>query len=827
MSSPEHIAALPTLSYSKSKWHNRISSIVETGTEYNSPTRTSFLVPPGSGGSPRVRGHYVSLDQVITDGSRLNFCVERLYSNGGNSSSSTLGEGNADRLSKLSPDLSSEGRYPSGYGTYPPTPDYGLKTVETDFLKTPSPSFFPRGLSRLHKKHPFSQWFETPKWKTFAVHTLFCLLAYPFLLIFVIIAKGRTLFWTRVAVGVGCGITGVLLGISLVGLARTHLEAAAWATVIHQSRFHDHPGVRLKDIAPLAEDPVSAYNGLGLLWKRHRYPGTARKNRIHYDARPWSIHIILFLILVAVSGFLPFIFGRLVNIDTEVKSQREKYHEARIKGDISDADIARAANLTPAFNDFRITWTIAPYSNRGGLPPVVEFPWKSVWDENKYDTIYFSETTQSQLQSNGSGFGTFITDALPAAKNLNTLASVSSLQAGFSPGNIVRQPRWGIRIKCTKLPDAQNNITNLSRTYVFLPNDMVQNLVDYFQKPFPTDFGPPALESGDQDWPPNVDRSKTLTVISFYDNGVNHAYFSKPMYGMGNDDTSFVSLEVVLIRLNTTLASQGEFAIKARPLPDENGTTTYIGYDAAVCVEVFEPWVVEVYNNTAGAPTTVRIVEKTNVVGDFNTDNIRENMQGKPISDPNTRRNLTSKRIQPVYVAAHQNGINQISKDNGRDSYYVPSTIAISYTDGEGPYGYTSLSADKFATAKASADANNTLPYFVGSGSIVARIYPDHVLAFAHIEQLVITLVVLFVLGSIAALFVPRLPMNVPRRGFELYSWFAAFYADELVGCGKGGAASKIPGQGAPCQVGLSIGRRMRIEEIEQHIGDIRFRYVS
>lgn len=121
------------------------------------------------------------------------------------------------------------------------------------------------------------------------------------------------------------------------------------------------------------------------------------------------------------------------------------------------------------------------------------------------------------------------------------------------------------------------------------------------------------------------------------------------------------------------------------------------------------------------------------------------------------------------------------------------------------------------------------LPYFAGTGSIVARIYPDRVVASASIQPvyMVTTLVVLFVLGFIAALFVPRLPLNAPRRGFELYSWVAAFYADELVGVGKSGA---IPGeqmQGAPGQVGLPIGRRMEIEEIEQHIGDVRFRYVS
>jgi hypothetical protein len=90
---------------------------------------------------------------------------------------------------------------------------------------------------------------------------------------------------------------------------------------------------------------------------------------------------------------------------------------------------------------------------------------------------------------------------------------------------------------------------------------------------------------------------------------------------------------------------------------------------------------------------------------------------------------------------------------------------------------------------------------------------------------MILALVILFILGFMAALFVPRLPMNAPRRGFELYSWIAAFYADELVGVGKGGAIPSEQMQGGAG--GLPIGRRMAIEEIEQHIGDVRFRYIS
>ncbi|KAF9448401.1 hypothetical protein P691DRAFT_669523 [Macrolepiota fuliginosa MF-IS2] len=818
---------LPSLSYSRSASasrngpnHGRVSSYGEIGTEYNPPQRGSTLVAP-----TRVRGHYVSLDEAIADNSQPDF---HPYATGrGNTYDSTLSNNDYDP-SKLSPNHHDS--YGYNYNSY--ASKGPVTSTETDFLKTPSPSLFPNGLPKPRKQHPFSQYYEAPQWKLFAIHLLLCLLAYPFLLIFVIIGRGRTLFWTRVAVGAGCGVVGFLLGLSLIGLARRHLEATAWATVIHQSRYHDHPGMRLKDIAPHAEDPVSAWNGFWLLWTRHTYPGTARVNRAHYDARAWSIHVILFLVLFGISGLLPFIFGRIVLIDTQVKNQLENYYETAIKGDIAAPDIARAQNITATFNDFRLTWTLAPYSSHGGLPPVVDLQWMDPSNTSQVDRVYFSETTNSQLQPNGSGFGTFETSVLtPSLDAQKSETSVSMLQAGLSPGNIVRQSKWGIRIRCTNLPDAGNNILpiskNLSMTYVFIPKDTVGTLLDYYQKPFPDGIPPATLVSGDQDWPSNVNQNKTLYAANFYNNGVNHAYWSKPLYKMGADDTGFVSLEIVLIRLNTTFAAQGSFPIRGDPIPDINGTATFVGYDAAVCIEVFEPWVVEVYNSTVGTPTTLRIVEKGNAVGDFSTGGVGEKRMGKQLvtNDNGTdvdgvRKTLLSKRIQDVYVAAHQNSVNQIIKDNGRDSFYVPSPIAISYTTGQGAYGYTSLSASMFEKAKALADANNMLPYFAGSGSILARAYPDRVLASAYMDpkQMIIALGVIFVLGLVATLFVPRLPMGVPRRGFELYSWVAAFYADELVGAGLGGAQGHI---------GLPIGRRMEIEEIEQRVGDVRFRYVS
>ena len=90
----------------------------------------------------------------------------------------------------------------------------------------PSTSIFGK-FPKLPARHPFAKNFEVPRWRKLAIHTGLCALSYPFLLIFVIAGRGQTLFWSRLFVGAGCGILGVMLGISLMNLARGVLEAAS------------------------------------------------------------------------------------------------------------------------------------------------------------------------------------------------------------------------------------------------------------------------------------------------------------------------------------------------------------------------------------------------------------------------------------------------------------------------------------------------------------------------------------------------------------------------------------------------------------------------
>ena len=93
-------------------------------------------------------------------------------------------------------------------------------------------------------------------------------------------------------------------------------------------------------------------------------------------------------------------------------------------------------------------------------------------------------------------------------------------------------------------------------------------------------------------------------------------------------------MENILVRLNTSFAPYGTFGTKGVPVPDENGNDTFIGYDAVDCLELYEPWVLEVYNSTVGFPSSMRIVDKAAEIKDMNTEKLKEKRLGPPVFDP-------------------------------------------------------------------------------------------------------------------------------------------------------------------------------------------------
>lgn len=150
--------------------------------------------------------------------------------------------------------------------------------------------------------------------------------------------------------------------------------------------------------------------------------------------------------------------------------------------------------------------------------------------------------------------------------------------------------------------------------------------------------------------------------------------------------------------------------------------------------------------------------------------------------------------------------MNQLNKDTARGSRYVPSPMVnvvpfycsvsimttkilpffvqvLSFTDGDGPMGYTQLSETRYATSLAFARAVDVLPHLAGSGLSVARRYSDKIVADVSLANTPLGLIIAAVLfmGIISGIFVPRLPFEIPRRGFDMFSWMSAFYAGEVM----------------------------------------------
>jgi hypothetical protein len=106
------------------------------------------------------------------------------------------------------------------------------------------------------------------------------------------------------------------------------------------------------------------------------------------------------------------------------------------------------------------------------------------------------------------------------------------------------------------------------------------------------------------------------------DNGVAHSFHSRTTVA-ASAGSGWIGTEIVLVRLNNSYTHDAKFPVwSEETIVDDSGFTSRIGYDAVVCVEMYEPWVVEIYNSSLGVPTTMGIIGKS-ASTDFETDDGR------------------------------------------------------------------------------------------------------------------------------------------------------------------------------------------------------------
>ena len=328
----------------------------------------------------------------------------------------------------------------------------------------------------------------------------------------------------------------------------------------------------------------------------------------------------------------------------------------------------------------------------------------------------------------------------------------------------------------------------------------------------PTEFMKPDLDVLHTNIPSNIDLSKISSIGEFLSapsrspvpnsraaavgtSPVTALRLNSPTTHHVTTDQGWITVETVFVQLNTSLTPSGRFPVYRNELSPSLGGPVTVGCDAAVCVKKYEPWIVEAYNTSTGSSFTLRIVEKQNGSTSLLPSGI---IQGARIVGTRYL-NATGKdfMFSTVYNASVDR-VWEVTKNQGNKSTprYSPTptvgptvppcttsfltrpiTQIVSFTEGTGLRGYVELSPDRFAVFRARSDAVNVLPYLVGSGPVVAQFYKDETLAYTAYKpwQMVALLVLVLTLGTIGELFVPVLPLNIPRRGFGLYSWLALF----------------------------------------------------
>lgn len=687
------------------------------------------------------------------------------------------------------------------------------KRFSTALPSTPLPrSPVPRGLTG---GRGWLERFEPAPTLPLVIHTVLCLVSFPIVMYLTPLADGLAMFWTRVIVGGICGLVGLSLGVSLLDLSRRGIEAALWATIIHESMDEGMGGVTLQELDYHTANPESPWAAILLLYRRwFKHRGTGRSKRRQYDAAPWSLYIVLFLFTATVAACLVFVFGRVVDIRARQETQINVYEELAIIGDLSPEDIQRAATLNATFRSYTYTWSLTPFSASAHLPKDRSFMIQRATGSGVEDAVHFAETYTRQLVPGGTGFGTFFPNTTAVWANATSTGVNATTIAS---GQILRWPRWGERTVCQTIEEMGNGSIILdprrggpeskNMTYGYVTKTAVTGLLrtaevlsGSIEQLRPADISA-LMEPGDLP-PMGINNDDIAFTGKWWDNGVAHQ-FRTQVLNQGDSGNGWTMLEVVFVRLNESYAPQSQFHQYWDGVGDANSRTR-IGLDAALCVHEVRPYMLDAYNNTAGLPTTLAYMyggDKFNVTG--------KKMQGEWMSG--VQRGLNSSQKWVAFSNAFFNARNVMLKDNGRDFWYVPNPTVVSFTGNTEPDKYTKLRSPDLQDVLGDVDSQHLLPYLVGSQPIVAHLYPDKTVAYTKVfvVWLIGSLIGVLILGFVVAIFVPRLPLGLPRRDFGIFSWLAAIEGDSLV---------NLP---------VEVGRYERLEDLRVKAKNVPLRYAA
>ena len=164
--------------------------------------------------------------------------------------------------------------------------------------------------------------------------------------------------------------------------------------------------------------------------------------------------------------------------------------------------------------------------------------------------------------------------------------------------------------------------------------------------------------------------SNPPTTASAPSNGEGVSLFSITPKDL-SDTQGWWTVEIVLIRFETGSIPSGRFPVYFKIPNHVNGVEDLkVGYDAAVCVQRYEPWIIETYNTSIASPSTLRVVGK----GNGGTPLLPSGkIRGAAIA---STRYLNTTGKHPAFLAAHDNSVDQMWKVNVLGDflgYYLPS----------------------------------------------------------------------------------------------------------------------------------------------------------
>ncbi|CAD6902215.1 unnamed protein product, partial [Tilletia caries] len=262
------------------------------------------------------------------------------------------------------------------------------------------------------------------------------------------------------------------------------------------------------------------------------------------------------------------------------------------------------------------------------------------------------------------------------------------------------------------IAESRNASVDDRKSVFFLTHEVLGSVLSTLNVSFPSSYKKPAdlnTTYGDLHnvLPAGLKAADVAATKPFAANGVAQTFWSRPLWAEdeppeskpGSAGRGWVSLEVILVRLNQTLAGSGaQFGMVAN-VSDDHGNFGNVGFDMGVCVERFDPYVVEVYQGL----TSVR---STSIIRQADDLTVESGQRRSLLVSPGTTSQLSSEGKYAAYEVAHENARNALIKDNGRDHAWVPNPTLTSMSSGAGggPAGYGVLDPVRLADMLASAD---------------------------------------------------------------------------------------------------------------------------